>query len=104
MPEYKLISTEEVLKKMQENRERGDRAMIEGAMAALREGPMPIQFDPGRPFCLQLRHKPKDALSDQGWCVHPWRFPDVFSAGRAAKDLRKLDSRLEIRIAKASGQ
>lgn len=98
--ETKRISSEEVRNIMLENRRKGDRAMIEAAMVGLREGPMPVQIDPQRPFALQMRHTKEDQGPEQDWCVHPWRFPDIYSAGRAAKDLQRLDKRLEVRVTK----
>lgn len=101
--ETKRLSWEEVRNIVAENKTRGDRSMIAGAMAALRQGPIPVTIDPLRPFALQVRHSAEKQDPESNWCVHPWRFPDVVSASKAAKDLRSLDPRLEIRIAKAAG-
>lgn len=99
----KRISWEEVRNIVADNKRRGDNAVIEGAMAALREGPMPVAIDPLRPYALQVRHAKEGQEPESNWCVHPWRFPDVVGASKAANDLKRLDPRLELRIAKAAG-
>jgi hypothetical protein len=99
----KRISWEEVRSIVAKNKEQGDKAVIEGAMVALKNGPMPVDIDPLRPFAMQVRHSKEGQDAEADWCLHPWRFHDLASASKAAKDLRKLDLRLEIRIAKAAG-
>lgn len=101
--ETKRLSWEEVANIVAENKAHGDKAVVAGAMAALREGPMPVVIDPLKPFALQIRHAKEAQDAESNWCVHPWRFPNLESASYAAKDLLKLDPRLEIRIAKAAG-
>ena len=96
--EYKRITTEEVAARVVENKEKGRSRLRMAALAGIVGGARPVKFDPSRPFALEVRHVHPDARVQEPWALHPWRFPTVISATRAAADLTSLDKRLECRV------
>lgn len=95
---YKRITLEEVAARVVENKEKGRSRLRMAALAGIVGGTKVVSFNPERPWALEVRHAHPDPGKEGAWSLHPWRFPTIISATRAASDLRKTDPRIECRV------
>lgn len=99
----KRIEFSDVVNAYRRNVQTHDEAVVAMAAAGIAEGPMPIPFDPEKPFAIQIREPREGDGPNDNWCLHKWRFRTIQGAMRALADLKRLDGRLEGRIATVKG-
>lgn len=92
------ISSEEVCRLYEKNVTEHAIAVKAMVAAGLSEGPFPLTPDPEKPWAVQYREPKEGQGPEAGWCLNRERFRSPVTASLLARDIQKLDSRLEVRV------